>query len=88
MSHIAEVFLAINEDGDATCSLESAEEARETLANEFGGKAARVVKMAVAMDLPVVPDIDVSVEHVDEEVAVEAKAGETEEEKREEFEAA
>jgi hypothetical protein len=64
-----QLFLAVNEGGNAAVSLESAEEARGIVNDEFGGDAIRVVRLSVAMELPVVPGIEVEVQDVREEVS-------------------
>lgn len=55
------IWLAVNEDGEAAVSLDGASDARETLADEFGGGAVRTVKLDVTMALPVITEAEVDV---------------------------
>jgi len=67
---IFEVWLAVNDDGDAGMSLEGGDEAREALINNYGGAAVRTVKLNVQMAVP---------EVFETEVEVPDEAGETQE---------
>jgi len=71
---IFEVWLAVNDDGDAGVSLEGGDEARDALVAEFGGAAVRTVKLTVQMAVP---------EVIEAEVEVRDEAGETQEVKAE-----
>lgn len=65
MKKIISVWVAINEDGDAAASFNSAAEAREHLDEEVGGTFLRVVELPMEVDLPglvVVPLIKVPAE--------------------------
>lgn len=55
------IWLAVNEDGDAAVSMDGANEAREALTDDFGGEHLRVVRLAVAMALPSVPEVEIEV---------------------------
>lgn len=55
-----EVFVAMNEDGDFSAS-DSAETAREKLAEDFGGELCRIVKLNVKMAPPVIVEANVTV---------------------------
>jgi hypothetical protein len=80
MQHQLEVFVSVNESGDAACSLETADDARETLVDEFGGAAVRTVRISVLMDLPEVVDVDVEVPSAADGEPVEAEVLEEQEE--------
>jgi hypothetical protein len=80
MQHQLEVFVSVNESGDAACSLETAGDARETLIDEFGGAAVRTVRISVLMDLPEVVDVEVEVPAAAEGEPVEVEALEEHEE--------
>jgi hypothetical protein len=84
--HTVDMFLAINENGDAAVSLENASEARTTLVDEFGGEAIRALKVTVAVDLPEVTEVDVEVPAAAEDEPVEAEVEEADEEEEAEEE--
>jgi hypothetical protein len=56
-----EVWLSVNDDGDAGVSLEGSTESREALVEEFGGAAIRTVKVTVSMAPPEITEVDVDV---------------------------
>jgi hypothetical protein len=55
------IWLAVNEDGDAAVSMDDADEARESLVEDYGGASIRTVKLAVAMALPVIHEVEADV---------------------------
>jgi hypothetical protein len=70
-----EVWLSVNENGDAAVSLEGPDEAREALIEEQGGAAIRTVKLAVTMALREIAEVEVEVSDEAGEIReVEAKA--------------
>ncbi len=56
-----EIWLAVNEDGDAAVSMDGPGEAREALVDDHGGAAIRTVKLAVTMALPEVHEVEAEV---------------------------
>jgi hypothetical protein len=56
-----EIYLAVNDDGDAAVSLEDGSTARETLIDDYGGAAIRTVKLSVTMAIPEIEELDVEV---------------------------
>jgi hypothetical protein len=56
-----EVWLAVNDDGDAAVSLEGASEARVALVEDYGGAAVRTMKLSAHLTLPVVVETEVDV---------------------------
>jgi hypothetical protein len=80
MQHQLEVFVSVNESGDAAVSLENAAEARETLVDEYGAEAVRAVRISVLMDLPEVVDLEVEVPAAAEGEPLEVEAVEEHEE--------
>ncbi len=56
-----EVWLSINEEGNAGVSLESGDDSRERLIEDHGGAVVRTVKLAVLMTLPEVQEAEVDV---------------------------
>jgi hypothetical protein len=70
-----EICMAINDDGDASVSLEKASTARESLVQDYGGACVRVVQLRVSMALPEVEEVDVEVpDEVGQTQQVEAEA--------------
>jgi hypothetical protein len=70
-----ELWLSVNEDGDAGVSLEGPTEARESLVEDCGGSVIRTVKLTVTMALPQVEEVEVEVlDQAGETQQVEVKA--------------
>jgi hypothetical protein len=70
-----EIWLSVNEDGNAAVSLDGADEAPEALIENSGGGAVRTVKLAVMMTRPEIAEVDVTVpDEAGEAQQVEAKA--------------
>ncbi len=55
------IWLSVNEDGDAAVSMDGADEARESLVDDYGGNVIHIVKLDVTMALPEVEDVEVDV---------------------------
>lgn len=79
MQHF-ELFLAVDEEGNAAVSMDGPAEAREALLEDFESAVIRGVKVTVAMELPEVREVDVEVPKHEEEVEAEVEETETEEE--------
>jgi hypothetical protein len=56
-----EIWLSVNEDGDAAVSLEGVTESREALVEDYGGGAIRTIKLSTHMTLPQVIETEVDV---------------------------
>lgn len=67
----AELWVAMNEDGDWVVVTNESEALRE-LAEQWGAYATRVVKVSVTMTPPVVTEVTVAVPDEDESAVAEA----------------
>jgi hypothetical protein len=76
-----EFWLAVDNEGNAAVSMDGPAEARTAVLDDFESEAIRVAKIAVAMELPEVPEISVEVPSHAADESVEAEA--TEETKHE-----
>jgi hypothetical protein len=56
-----EVWIAMNDDGDAVASVDGGAEARELLIDNYGGAAVRTVKLTVQMAPPEVLETEVEI---------------------------
>jgi hypothetical protein len=71
------IWLAVNEDGDGAVSMDGADEARESLTEDYGGEMIRVAKLEVAIALPKVVTVKIEVpDEAGETQQVEAVAAE------------
>jgi hypothetical protein len=55
------IWLAVNEDGDSAVSMDGADDARESLTDDYGGEMIRIVKLEVAMALPKLAAVNIVV---------------------------
>jgi hypothetical protein len=69
-----ELWLAVDESGNAAVSMDGPSEAREAVPEDFESAAIRVAKLSVAMELPEVPEISVEVPSCGEAEPIEADA--------------
>lgn len=59
--HTIQIFIAVNESGDSRMSWDSASDAIDTLRDEEGFEAVRVVEINTTIDLPVAEVVNVAI---------------------------
>jgi len=59
--HNIEIWLSVDSEGAAAVSIESADDAREKLADNMGGSDVRTVRLMVAITLPQVTEVDLDI---------------------------
>jgi hypothetical protein len=60
-NHQVEIWLSIDSEGNAAVSTESADDARERLADNMGGGDIRTVRLMAAVTLPQVIEVDLDI---------------------------
>jgi hypothetical protein len=71
-----ELWLAVDNEGNAAVSMDGAKEAREAVLEDFENEAIRVAKISVSMELPEVREIGVELPSYGEAELVEVEATE------------
>jgi hypothetical protein len=61
MKHEVEIWLSVDSEGTAAVSVESADDAREKLAENMSGGDVRTVRLMVMLTLPQVIEVDLDI---------------------------
>ncbi len=65
-----DLWLAVDNEGNSAVSMDGPAEAREAVVDEYESAAVRVVKLAVLLELPEVPEIEVHVPASEEDLVI------------------